>query len=176
MALDKKQLELNFNLHSLQPNFSNLELHYIIAKSENDFRFAEWSDIAGENEQKFYCFLVDKELFIPAGNITLKQSYLLEEEPIYPTAATTEDFVKTIEGLEKFGSAKCVRKFSSEAVDSIQKELCEKYGQVDCHVVKSDEGQHYLMKVKGVDISISATMVYFRDASQFIVSTNASDS
>jgi hypothetical protein len=167
MTLDTKQLELNFNLHALQPNFLNLELHYIIAKSENDFRFAEWNENPGENEKKFYCFLVDKELFIPAGNITLKESYLLEEEPIYPTAATTEDFVKTIEGLEKFGSAKCVRKFSSDAVDNIQKELCEKYGQVDCHVVKSAEGQHYLMKVKHVDISISATMVYFRDASQF---------
>jgi hypothetical protein len=168
MTLDTKQLETNFNLHALQPNFLNLELHYIIAKSENDFRFAEWNEMPGENEKKFYCFLVDKELFIPAGNITLKESYLLEEEPIYPTASTTDDFIRTIEGLEKSGSAKCVRRFTSDDIERIKNELCNKYEQVDCHVVKSAEGQHYLMKVRNVDISISATMVYFRDASQFV--------
>jgi len=168
MNLDTKQLELNFNLHALQPNFLNLELHYIIAKSENDFRFAEWNEPAGENEKKFYCFLVDKELFIPAGNITIKESYVLEEESIYPTASNASDFINTINTCPEKCSAKRVRRFTSDEIENIKEGLRAKFGHLDAHVVKSAEGEHLLLKVDGVDISISATMVYFRDASQFV--------
>ena len=57
MNIDTKQLEINVNLHSLQPGFLNAELHYIIAASENTFRFANRDEEPKKGEQKFYCFL-----------------------------------------------------------------------------------------------------------------------
>src|SRR5437660_12809607 len=100
MNIDLKQLEINVNFHSLQPGFLNSELHYIIATDENTFQFADWNEAPQEHEQKFYCFLMEKEFFIPAGNITLKESYVLKEEPIYPLLSTHKDFISAIEAMK----------------------------------------------------------------------------
>jgi len=167
MHIDTNQLELNFNIHARQPNFLNSELHYIAAKNENDFKFVDWREEPCADEQKYYCFLVEKELFIPSRNITLKESYVLQNEPIYPIAANAEDFINTIESIPKMGSVKRIRNFTRGEIENIENSLSEKYGKIDTHVVTSDEGQHMLLKVKNIDISISSTMVYFRDARQF---------
>jgi len=37
MNIDLKKLEINLNLHALQPQFLNLELHYIIAEMKTIF-------------------------------------------------------------------------------------------------------------------------------------------
>ncbi len=44
------------NLHALQPNLK-LELYYILAIDENNFRFAGWDDepAAGETLQHLVC-------------------------------------------------------------------------------------------------------------------------
>ena len=44
MNIDIRQLEINVNLHSMQPGFLNYELHYIIASNENNFRFVSWNE------------------------------------------------------------------------------------------------------------------------------------
>lgn len=170
MSIDIKQLEKNINLHSLQPTFLNLELHHVIALDENTFRFADWNETPGKNEQKFYCFLVDKELLIPAGNVALKKSYILKNEPAYPVLESYKDFVSIIKSLPKKSVAKCVRNFSAEDIDTIKKELGEKYETVEKHIVKSPEGEHIILKVNDIDISISKTMVYFRYRNPFISS------
>jgi len=43
MNIDLKELAINVNIHALQPDFLNLELHYIIAENENTFRFVDWN-------------------------------------------------------------------------------------------------------------------------------------
>ncbi len=168
MGIDTKQLELNINLHALQPGFLNSELHYVIASAENNFRFASLDDEPAPNEEKFYCFLTEEELFIPAGNKTLPESYVLRKEPAYPVVKTAEDFEAIISKLPKRGVAKGIRKFSNEEIDSLRAGLTEKYGTLDCHVVKSGEGQHLLFVINTIiDISIAANMVYFRYRNQF---------
>jgi hypothetical protein len=167
MNIDLKQLEINVNFHSLQAGFLNLELHYIIASNENIFRFARWNEVAQVNEQKFYCFLMEKELFIPAGNITLKESYVLKAEPIYPFVSNCEDFISAIETINQNSIAKYIRRFSDENIEAIKKGLYEKYGAIEAHLVTSREAQHQLFVVNDIEISISATMVYFRIKASF---------
>jgi hypothetical protein len=167
MAIDIKQLEINVNLHCLQPNFINLELHYIIASSENVFRFVPWIEEPKNGEQKFYCFLTENELFIPAGNIHLAESYVLTEEPAYPLLSSADDFANLIDKVPQQGVAKGIRRFSDSHISTIKDDLCEKYGDCEKHVVTSAEAQHMLFLVNDIEISISGTMVYFKRKNQF---------
>ncbi|MCW3105564.1 MAG: hypothetical protein JWQ09_70 [Segetibacter sp.] len=167
MSIDKKQLEINVNLYSLEPNFLNYELHYVIADSENSFRFATWDEKPKAGEEKFYFFLTDEELHIPAGNITLEESYVLTEEPVYQCVTSYEDFISAIEKVQKDGVAKCIRCFSNEDIDAIKNKLEEKYGTIEKHLVTSSQGQHLLLVFDDIEISISATMVYFRHKTPF---------
>ena len=167
MAIDKKQLEINVNLYSLQPNFLNYELHYVVAESENAFRFATWDEQPKAGEQKFYFFLTEEELHIPAGNITLEQSYVLKEEPVYQCVSSYNDFLLAIEKVQKDGVAKGIKCFSDEDTEIIRKQLEEKFGQIEKHLVKSSQGQHLLLVFDHIEISISATMVYFRHKTPF---------
>ena len=162
MSIDKKQLEINVNLFSLKPEFLNYELHYVIAQSENSFRFATWNEEPGPEEQKFYFFLTENELFIPAGNIRLEESYVLKEEPIYACVSSYKDFISAIEKVEQVGVAKSIKCFSDEETDTIRKQLEDKFGKIEKHLVKSSQGQHLLLVFEQFEISISATMVYFR--------------
>lgn len=162
MSIDIKQLEINVNLHALQPDFLNSELHYIIAQTENSFRFAAWNEEPGEHEEKFYGFLEEKELLIPAGNILLKQSYVLSKEPPFPLISNYLDFIAVIDTLSANIPSKRIRRFYNEDIDILKEGLEKKYGKVEKHVVTSRQGQHLLLVINEIEISISATMVYFR--------------
>jgi hypothetical protein len=166
MSINLKQLEINVNLHSLQPGFLNYELHYIIASDENTFRFVDWDESPQSNEQKFYCFYTEEKLFIPAGNVTLYKSYVLREEPIYPCVRSLEDFIKIIDGLGN-GSAKCIKCFYNDDIDAIKNQLEKTYGVMEKHIVTSNEAQHLLLVLDNVEISVAATMVYFRPKAPF---------
>lgn len=167
MNIDIKQLEINVNLHSLQPGFLNYELHYVIASNENNFRFANWSEEPQSGEKKFYCFLVEKELFIPAGNVLLKESYVLKEEPLYPSVSNADDFIAVIETLSKTSVHKCIRRFSDDDINIIHIGLEERYGMVERHLVTSPQSRHLILVLDSVEISVSATMVYFRHKAPF---------
>jgi hypothetical protein len=167
MSIDKKQLEINVNLHSLQAGFLNYELHYVIASNENTFRFVNWNEEPQPGEQKFYCFLIEKDLLIPAGNVRLKESYILKDEPGYSFVSTSNDFINAIESLPKTGVCKCVRRFFNDDIGIIQNGLKEKYGEVEKHLVESRQGQHLILVLDSVEISIAATMVYFRHKAPF---------
>jgi len=160
--MDQKQLEINVNLHTLTPNFLNYELHYVIAASDNSFRFAKWNEEPESNEEKFYFFLTQQPLFIPAGNITVQQSYVLSKAPIYPCVSTFEDFVASIEKVKNDGVAKSIRCFDEDLIEPFRNQLSEKFGPIEKHVVTSSQGQHQLFVFDDVEVSISATMVYFR--------------
>src|SRR5947209_5847138 len=162
MNIDIEQLEMNVNLHAMKPDFLNSELYYIIAQNENVFRFAEWDEEPATDEEKFYCFLTEQELLVPAGNVLLKESYILRENPIYPVAANYADFAEIIKSLSANTAAKCVRRFYDEDIDAIKEGLQEKYGTVEKHMVTSRQGRHLLFLMDDFEISISATMVYFR--------------
>jgi len=109
MNIDLEQLTINVNLHALQSSFLNLELHYIITGNENSFRFTGWKELPGKNEEKYFCFLQEKELFIPAGNIVLKESYIITQQPIYPLIVDCKDLV-VVMGIAKSQSvAKGIR-------------------------------------------------------------------
>ena len=167
MSINIEQLELNVNLYALQPDFLNSELHYVIAQSENSFRFARWNEEPENNEKKFYCFLTEQELFIPAGNISLKQSYVLKENAVYPIAANYPDFAAMIETLQEKGIAKAIRRFLTEDIEAIKEGLEEKSGAIEKHIVTSRHGQHILLVFDDKEISISDAMVYFRKKSPF---------
>ena len=167
MNIDIKQLEINVNLHSMQPGFLNYELHYIIASGENNFRFVSWHEEPHRNEQKFYCFLVEKELFIPSGNIVLKEHYVLKEEPVYPLISNANDFIAVIETLPKTVVYKCIRRFFDDDINTIHIDLEEKYGMVEKHVVTSPQSHHLIFVLDSVEISVSVTMVYFRHKAPF---------
>lgn len=167
MTIDKKQLELNVNLYSIRPEFLNYELHYVIAKNENNFRFATWNEQPAGDEQKFYFFLTHDPLHIPAGNITLEESYVLKEEPVYQCVASYEDFLLAIEKVRTDGVAKCIKCFPEEKTDAIKNQLEEKFGNIEKHLVKSSQGQHLLLVFDNFEISISTTMVYFRYRTPF---------
>ncbi len=156
------QLEMNVNLHSLQPGFRNRELHYVIASDENSFRFAEHDEPAKENEQRFYCFLTDKPITIPAGNIQLSRSYVLDTKPAYPLLKTAADFQPFIDCIDDDCTGKAIRDFSDEDIKIIQQELMQRYGSAELHMVNSTEFAHLLLILPQVEISISATMVYFK--------------
>lgn len=166
MHIDIKQLEINVNLHAFRTDFLNLELHYVLATSEQQFRFASFDEQPQENERRFYCFLVDKELHIPAGNMALKQSYVLQEEPAYAVVSKAEDFFPIIDCIEDNCASKAVRNFPDEAIEDIHRALEQKYGQAEKHLVKSPEFQHLLLVLPGAEVSISATMVYFKQKLQ----------
>jgi len=167
MSINIDQLEINVNLHALQPDFLNSELYYVIAKNENSFRFAEWHEEPSVNEEKFYCFLTEQDLIIPAGNILLRESYVLKETSIYPHASNYIDFIEAIETLEPNNASKRVRQFYDEDVNAIKEGLEEKYDAVEKHVVTSRQGRHLLFLIENVEISVSATMVYFRYKTPF---------
>ncbi len=162
MDIDVKKLERNVNLHSLQPGFLNSELHYVIASGEDTFRFAGWEEEPGTGEQKFYCFLTEQELFIPSGNLTLKESYVLSKEPAYAEIKNFDDCLAIIAALKSGGVAKAIRKFPTEYIETIKEQLKQKFGSAESHIVKSEEGQHLLIAFQNIDISISGAMLYFR--------------
>lgn len=166
--IDEKQLEVNFNLHSMQPGFLNLELHYIIAKSESTFQFATWDEEPKDDEQKYYCFLTGNELYIAAGDITLKESYALSTGPAYPLLSNYTDFIILINTvLRDHTLAKGIRRFYDDQIDEIQNNLCVQFGDCEKHIVTSAEASHTLFVIKEVEVSISATMVYFRYKAPF---------
>ncbi len=167
MNIDVKQLEINVNLHSRKPDFLNYELHYVIASDENTFRFVEWNESPNNNERKFYCFRMDKSLSIPTGNISLDENYLLKEDPVYPLLTNYSDFIPIIETLGRSGVAKGIKQFSNEEIDAIKNDLERKYGAIEKHTVTSNEAQHLILVLNNVEISISATMVYFRPKAPF---------
>ena len=167
MNIDVQQLEINVNLHAIQPDFRNLELHYIIAETENNFRFAGWQEQPNANEQKFYCFLQEKELFIPAGNVVLKESYGLGTEPVYPIAKDCKDFLQIINTVRSNGVGKAIRQFSMEDLETIKKDLEDEFGSVETHIVASPKLQHHIFVVDDVEISVAPTMVYFRKKAPF---------
>lgn len=162
MGINKNQLEINVNLHALQPDFLNSEVYYVIAQSENSFRFAAWNDAPQANEEKFYAFLTEDELLIPAGNILLKESYRLTKEPVYPVVSNAADFVSAIDTLQKDSPAKGVRQFYDEDIDTIKQDLEKRYEKVEKHLVTSRQGRHLLISINDIEVSISAAMVYFR--------------
>lgn len=162
MSIDLRQLEINVNLHSLQPGFLNRELHYVIASDENNFRFAEAGDQAQSNEQRFYCFLTDKQLVIPAGNINLNKSYVLQTEPPYEVLDNAEGFFPFVDCIGENCTGKAIRNFSDADIDRIYDSLKQRYGNAEKHLVRSPEFQHLLIILPQVEISISATMVYFK--------------
>ena len=167
MKTDLKQLEINVNMHAVQPDFLNLELHYVIAENENQFRFADWKEIPNEEEEKFYCFLQDKELLIPAGNIALKESYVVTREPVYPQITTCKDFISAIDTVKKSKVAKAIRRFSNEDLAAIKHDLQQEFAIVETHVVTSPSLQHHIFVVGDVEISVAPTMVYFRMKAPF---------
>lgn len=163
MSIDKKQLELNVNIYALKPDFLNHELHYVFVSEDKTFRFGVWNDEPSNGEKKYYCFLTEDELALPEQGITLKESYVLKEEAIYPVAANADDFIFLIEQIKKGSTAKAIRGFSNDAIDEIADALKQKDLTVDKHVVTSKEGQHVLLIINNeIEASISATMIYFR--------------
>ena len=167
MPIDISQLTMNVNLHSLQPDFLNSELHYVLAIDENNFRFAGWEELAQAGETRFYCFLKEQTLVIPAGNITLEESYVLSEEPIYPPIKNCYDFIDAVDAISTTGSGKYIRQFTDDDIDDFKNDLKEKFGTVQKHVVKSDQGQHLLLVFDSSEVSISAAMVYLRHKAPF---------
>lgn len=162
MNIDQHRLEINVNLHALQPGFLNRELHYVIAADENNFRFAELGERPDDGENRFYCFLSDREMIIPAGNIIIKKSYVLAADPIYPLISTATDFIPYIDCISDNCTGKAIRNFDDTAVDEIYATLQHRYGRIEKHLVKSPEFQHILFVLPQVEISIAATMVYFK--------------
>src|SRR5690348_11167777 len=160
MNIDLKELAINVNIHALQPDFLNLELHYIIAENENTFRFVDWNVLPKENEQKFYCFLQEKEIFIPAGNVALKESYVVTREPIYPLISDCKDFASAFETVQKNKVAKGVRRFSNEELKTIKEDLQKEFKTVETHVVASPQLQHHIFVVNDIEVSVAPTMVY----------------
>jgi hypothetical protein len=167
MNIDLEQLEINVNFHAMQPDFLNLELHYIIAENEKTFRFVEWNELPKANEQKFYCFLKEKEIFIPAGNVTLKESYAVTQEPVYSLISDCKDFVSVFETVQKNKVAKGVRRFSNEELETIKNDLQKEFETVETHVVASPELKHYIFVVNNIEVSVAPTMVYFRIKAPF---------
>ena len=167
MNIDLEQLTINVNLHALQSSFLNLELHYIITGNENSFRFTGWKELPGKNEEKYFCFLQEKELFIPAGNIVLKESYIITQQPIYPLIVDCKDLV-VVMGIAKSQSvAKGIRQFSDEDLTAIQNDLQKEFATVKTHVVTSPSLQHHIFVVNDIEISVAPTMVYFRMKAPF---------
>lgn len=160
--MDTKQLELNVNLHSLQPGFTNSELHYVVAENENKFRFVDWNEEPKEGEQKFYCYLTEQKRSIPAGNIELHESYVLKQEAIYPVITIASDFVQLVNTAKKDELTKGIRKFFDEEISAIKSALEEKFQSVETHLVRSHQGQHLLILFDHMEASISATMIYLR--------------
>ena len=145
----------------------NSELLYIIAQNENSFRFATWDEEPDADEEKFYCFLTQQELLIPAGNILLKQSYVLREDAVYPLLTNHNDFINIIATLPKGDAAKGIRRFYNEDINVIREGLEAKYVSVEKHIVTSRQGQHVLFLINNIEISISANMVYLRYKTPF---------
>jgi hypothetical protein len=167
MKPDINGLELTVNHYAARPDFLNLELHYVIAESEDIFRFAGWQEIPGKNEQKFYCFLQEKELYLPGEGIVLKESYALTTEPIYPVVKDCKDFLQIIKGVQQKKAGKAIRHFSMEDLETIKKDLEDEFDKVETHVVASPKLQHHIFVVDNVEISVAPTMVYFRIKAPF---------
>ena len=167
MNIYLKQLEINVNLHALQPGFLNLELHYIIAENENSFRFVDWDEKPHAGEQKFYCFLKEKELVIPAGNIMLKESYVVTSQPIYPLVSDCKDFLNVMAAVRENKMGKAIKNFSTEDLQKIENDLQKEFATVEAHVVTSPDLRHHIFVADDIEISVSPTMVYFRIKAPF---------
>jgi hypothetical protein len=167
MNIDLEQLALNVNLHALQSSFLNLELHYIIARNENKFRFTDWRELPGKGEQKFFCFLQEKELFIPAGNIVLKESYVITQQPIYPLIVDCKDLIAVMNTAKSQTVAKGIRQFSDDDFGVIQNDLQKKFASVKTHMVTSPSLRHHIFVVDEIEISVAPSMVYFRMKAPF---------
>lgn len=166
MHIDINELQKNVNLFAKQPGFVNLELHYIIAKTNEDFRFATWDEEADDNEIKYYCFLSDHET--TGENAPFKESYVLSDDPIYPIVSNFHDFKKEIESISiEPGLDKGIRRFHDSQIEGLQNDLWEEFVECEKHVVTSVEAKHLLFVVKDVEVSISKTMVYFRYKAPF---------
>jgi len=167
MNIDLEQLAINVNLHALQSSFFNLELHYIIAKNENSFRFTDWNELPNRGEQKFFCFLQRKDLFIPAGNIVLKESYVVTQHPIYPLIVDCKDLITVMNIAKSQTVAKGIRRFSDKDFTAMQNDLQKEFATVKKHMVTSPSLRHHLFVVDEIEISVAPTMVYFRKKAPF---------
>jgi len=167
MNIDLDKLTINVNLHATGPAFLNLELHYVIAENENNFRFADWKESPGADEQKFYCFLQEKELLIPAGNIVLKESYVITQDSAYPLIGNCKELIAFIKTVKNNRTAKAVRRFSNDDLPAIKKDLQKEFATVETHEVASSSLQHHIFVVNDVEISIAPTMIYFRVKAPF---------
>ncbi|MEP6514346.1 MAG: hypothetical protein ABJA79_10775, partial [Parafilimonas sp.] len=87
--------------------------------------------------------------------------------PAYSPATDYMDLVSIIEKLPKNGAGKCIRRFTNQDIDIIKNGLEKKYKSVEEHIITSSQGQHLLLVVNNIEISISATMVYFRYKTPF---------
>ncbi len=162
MSINVPQLQINVNLHALQPGFKNSELYYVLATTENNFRFAGLSDAPSPAETRYYCFYTDTPLTIPAGNISLPKSYVLQTESPYTVVNTAEDIYPLIDCIESNDTCKAVRNFPDHEIDGIFNAIKAHYGSAEKHLIQSPEFQHLLILLPGVEISVSATMVYFK--------------
>ena len=168
MVSNLNQLEINVNLCALQAGFINQELHYIIAKDEQDFRFVSWDEEPhSPDENKYYCFLLQQALLIPAGNISLKESYILREKPFYPIVANVEDFARIIKSMGKGDSKKCIRRFFDKEIDELVNSLRAQFDEVEKHLIQSDEARHLVLVIDDAEVSVSENMVYFRQRAPF---------
>ena len=167
MNIDLQQLEVQVNLHAIQTDFKDLELHYVIAEDENTFRFAGRDELPNAKEKKFYCFLQEKRLLIPAGNVVLKESYVLTEKPIYPLISDCKDLMSIMSTVKTNKPAKAVRGFSAEQLELIKDDLKKEFTKVETHVVASPNLQHHIFVVDNIEISVSPTMVYLRAKAPF---------
>ncbi|HEX6914427.1 MAG TPA: hypothetical protein VF145_04260 [Chitinophagaceae bacterium] len=162
MDINLRKLEENVNLHTLQPGFLNRELYYVIALDPQHFRFVEPEEEAGEGEMKLFCYLSDREILIPAGNIILKKSYVVTPAPPFEIIRKAEDFYRFIDCIGENCVGKAIRGFSEEALGGIAAALKQRYGNADQHIVTSPEFSHLLFILPEAEISISSTMVYFK--------------
>ncbi len=114
------------------------------------------------DEEKLYCFLTEKDLLIPAGNILVKESYEVTRKPIYPVVSDCKDFLTAIEAARQSKAAKAIRHFGDKELEKIKADLEKEFDTVETHVVASPELKHHLFVVDDVEISVAPTMVYVR--------------
>lgn len=167
MTIQLDQLQTVVNLHALHPDFYNSELHYVLAKSELDFRFAQWNDAPEPNERLFYCCLTNETMLIPAGRITLTQGFRLYTTAPYPTIQNSAELQSIIQQVNSTATTKAIRNFDIEMIAAMAEELKIHFNEVHLHQVASYEGQHTLLLVNDVEISIAKNMIYFINKTPF---------
>jgi hypothetical protein len=99
---------------------------------------------------------------IPAGNVVLKESYIITQEPIYPFVSDWRDFISFFGTVRKNQVTKGIRRFSNKELEIIKADLQKEFDAVEAHVVASRQLQHHIFIVNHIEVSVAPTMVYFR--------------